>query len=123
VRTGAARAACLFVGVPHERAEPLHNQFHVVLGRGLQATGHRRGPHQLAEFMQPRVLADLDLAPAKPGQLGGAQFNSRKGTVDREHLLPALVQRAGQSHGRLVWHRQQEWRVGPATGIVLICVR
>jgi hypothetical protein len=96
----------------HERAEPLHNQFHVVLGRGLQAAGHSRGPHQLAEFVQPRVLADLNPAPAEPGQLGCAQVNGRKGAVEAEHLLPALVQRAGQGHGRLGWHRQQEWRVG-----------
>ena len=58
------------------------------------------------------MLADLDSAPAEPGQLGGAQFNGRQGPVDPEHLLPALVQRAGQGHGRLVGHRQQERRVG-----------
>jgi hypothetical protein len=108
VRTGAAWAARLFVGVAHECAEPLRNQFHVVLGRGLQVAGHRSRPHQLAELVQPRVLADLDLAPAEPGQLGGEQFNGRKGPVDCEYLLLALVQRAGQGHGRLIGHRQQE---------------
>ena len=95
MRAGAARAARLFVGVAHERAEPLHNQVHVVLGRGLYAARHRRGPHQRAEFVQPRVLADLDLAAAEPGELGGAQVNGGTGAVEAEHLLPALVQRAG----------------------------
>lgn len=31
VRTGTMRTIRLFVGVAHERAEPLRNQFHVVL--------------------------------------------------------------------------------------------
>jgi hypothetical protein len=66
--------------------------------------------------VQPGVLADLDLPPAEPGQLGGAQVNGRTGTVDREHLLSALVQLAGQGHGRLVGHRQQERRVGRKRG-------
>src|SRR5579863_6794527 len=37
VRSGTARPACLFVGVAHERAEPLHRQVHIGLGRGPQA--------------------------------------------------------------------------------------
>ncbi|MFG1885993.1 hypothetical protein [Micromonospora sp. NPDC049102] len=67
---------------------------------------------QLAELVQPRVLVDLDPAPAEPGQLGGAQRNGRNGPVDRKDLLPALVQSVGQGHGCLVGHRQQERRIG-----------
>ncbi len=112
VRTGTARAARLLVGVADECAEPLCSQFHVVLSRGRQVAGHRSRPHQPTELVQPRVLADLDPAPAEPGHLGGEQFNRRKGPVDREYLLLAFVQRPGQGHGRLAGHRQQEQRVG-----------
>nr|WP_231924448.1 hypothetical protein [Micromonospora chokoriensis] len=109
---GTPSAARLFVSVAHELAEPLHDQLDVLLDRELQAARHCRRTSQLAEFVQPRVLVDLDPAPAEPGQLGGAQRNGRNGPVDRKDLLPALIQSAGQGHGRLVGHRQQERRIG-----------
>ena len=43
----------------------------------FSSRGAGTAQHQLAEFMQPRVNADLDPAPAQPGQLGGTHVNGR----------------------------------------------
>ncbi|WP_231935198.1 hypothetical protein [Micromonospora viridifaciens] len=83
--------AALFVGVAHERTEPLRHQVHVVLGRDPQAARCRRRVRQLAEFVQPRVPADLDAVAADAGQFGGAQFGGRQGPVDPEQVVTPLV--------------------------------
>ena len=104
------RPACSSAS-PMNAREPLRDQIQVVLGRGHQARRARGPARQLTELVQPGVLGDLDSAAAEPGQLGGAQLDGGQGPVDREHLLPALVQGAGQGHRGLVGHRQQERRV------------